>query len=59
MALLMLLSLGECVTTTPDACGWLKEITPSPGFQTRWTRDEKVQVEALDEKIDTNCGEGI
>lgn len=57
--LLTLTSQNGCAHPVPDACGWAKEISPSPGFESRWTRDEKNQVDAYDQAVDTNCGRGI
>lgn len=54
-AISMLTFLSACAAPINDSCGWLKPIQPDEGFQTRWTRAEKVQVDALDKNIDKNC----
>lgn len=51
--------VSGCTPTThpvPDRCSWVSPIIPDTGFETRWTRNEKEQVESLDEAIDRNCG---
>lgn len=59
LLLLTLISLNACATPISNACGWAKQISPNPGFETRWTRDEKNQVDAYDQAVDKNCGYSI
>jgi len=37
---------GACSSPAPisNACGWEHQIIPDSGFETRWTRNEKVQI---------------
>jgi hypothetical protein len=54
--ILMLGLLQGCAEkVTSDACSWLRQIHPDAGFETRWTRAEKEQVETLDEAIEKKC----
>lgn len=55
MTLSTLILLGACASPINSSCGWLKPVQPDPGFKTRWTRAEKLQVDALDKNIDKNC----
>lgn len=55
MLSLMLISLSACATPVPEACAWLRQVSPDPGFQTRWTRAEKEQIDALDRNIEQQC----
>ena len=50
-----LILLGACASPINSSCGWLKPVQPDAGFQTRWTRAEKEQVDSLDKNIDKNC----
>lgn len=54
---LIAISISACAAPRPvsSACGWDRKIVPSPGFEARWTRAEKEQVEAHNEKIDAFC----
>jgi hypothetical protein len=38
--------LAACSSPAPisNACGWEHQIIPDSGFETRWTRNEKVQI---------------
>lgn len=56
LLLCSLISISGCATPIPDACAWLTDISPNPGYKTRWTPDEQRQVDALDKNIDKNCG---
>lgn len=56
IAMSTLILLSACADPIPEACAWLKPVQPDPGFQDRWTRDEKNQVDTLDKNIDQNCG---
>jgi len=51
----MLLPSGCSSSPAINSVCSLTQITPDAGFQTRWTHDEKAQVEALDEKLDAAC----
>lgn len=55
MLISTMLSSAGCTIPIPNSCGWLNEIIPDPGFEQRWTHNEKQQVEAYDEKLDANC----
>jgi hypothetical protein len=56
MLSLTISSLSACETTSTnnDIC-LINDVQPDPGFQTRWTHNEKVQVEQLDELLDKEC----
>jgi hypothetical protein len=56
---LILISLNGCTTAIPDACAWLRPVSPDQGFQDRWTHNEKVQIDQLDQSIDKNCGASL
>jgi hypothetical protein len=50
---------GACVgqvVPVPNACAWIKGVAPDPGFQTRWTENEKRTVDGQDCQIDKMCG---
>jgi hypothetical protein len=40
----------------PPACGWLRKFKPDAGFETRYTRAEKIQLVEWNDKIDEFCG---
>lgn len=53
------LILSACAGTPPpaiaDACSWATMILPGDGFQSRWTTDEKRQVDAYDRMVEKEC----
>jgi hypothetical protein len=49
-------SAGCAPAPIPDSCGWLAPIVPDPGFEMRWTHNEKAAVESYDAKRDRFCG---
>ena len=53
----MLSLTGACASApaTSDFCAIQPDVTPDPGFETRWTRSEKAQIEKLDEHLDDFC----
>ncbi len=53
----MLLSMSGCAggSGTPDFCAIQPDVTPDPGFEARWTHEEKLQIEKLDEHLDSLC----
>lgn len=53
----MLSLTGACATApaTSDFCAIQPDVTPDPGFETRWTRSEKAQIEKLDEHLNDFC----
>jgi hypothetical protein len=40
----------------PSACTWLHALKPDAGFETRWTRAEKLQAVVLNRNIKNDCG---
>lgn len=53
-ALLTAILTGSCAATG-DLCGSLITVLPDPGFEDRWTRNEKVQVAGQNRKIKEFC----
>lgn len=51
----MLSSMIGCATHVTKECVWVAPITPDPGFETRWTRNEKIQALQHNEKIAALC----
>jgi len=54
-AMLSLTSACAPAPATSDFCAIQPDVTPDPGFETRWTRGEKAQIEKLDEHLDDFC----
>jgi hypothetical protein len=55
----LLLCLSGCGTPPPAisaACGWESVDRPSPGFETRWTHDEKLWAVNHNDKVTKFCG---
>lgn len=40
----------------PSACGHISRMVPDPGFETRWTRSEKIQAVDLNRALERDCG---
>ncbi len=52
-------SLSGCAASPPPisaACGWESIDRPSPGFETRWTREEKLWAVDHNDKVAKACG---
>lgn len=47
---------SACETTVVSDCSWARAFIPDPGFETRWTRNEKVQAVQHNEKVAKFCG---
>jgi hypothetical protein len=64
-ACLTTISIASCATapepaaTRPPrpltACVWLQPLKPDAGFETRWTRNERVQAVTLNREIAKHC----
>ena len=54
MSIWAALAVGGC---SPNAavCGWVGYIQPDPGFEERWTLDEKRQVLQHNLKVEEFC----
>lgn len=52
---LILLSACEPFMFTTDSICSVPIIKPDAGFQDRWTKREKIQIEAYDELHDSRC----
>lgn len=55
MASLMQSCVGAPPPAAPSSCGWLHKFNPNPGFEMRWTRDEKRQAVELNRDIEMFC----
>lgn len=58
MLCLMLISIGGCQAPAAiaNACVWLSKDQPEAGFETRWTRNEKVWALQYNDKLAAFCG---
>lgn len=57
LACLMLVWMSACETTVVSDCSWSRAFIPDPGFESRWTRNEKMQAVQHNEKVRQFCGE--
>ena len=46
---------GDPAPVVSSACGWLTKAQPEAGFETRWTRGEKLFAVVLNRNIDREC----
>lgn len=59
LACLTFLSISACAAPAPvsSSCGWESMLWPDPGFETRWTHDEKLWAVEHNDKVSLACPE--
>lgn len=51
----LMLSLTSGCATNASLCGALSKFRPDPGYETRLTRNEKIQIVQWNAKLDEFC----
>lgn len=58
LALILMISTASCAGSTGgNECTWVRNFTPEPGFEQRWTDTEKRQAVAHNRKVKEFCRE--